>query len=552
MLLRFNMLDPAEASATAVQSCARLSVGLLLLAGLLPASLMGQGVEPSPSRTAMTPTARILLNPPAAVNVDSFPGADLGAKLTAAQASLGGTPATLVIAAPGTVSTGATLNAGNTLEINAAVLFTATVTLAGNNKVTCASAGQITISRTPALSSTANNLQVEGCTARGTIGGATLLETHGSNITVDHNTLTSAALLSAKGGAHLQARNNRFDSPTMYQGYAIVWQGSNDVVIDSNQVNNYLNPFEFFNANADPGCYSKAGACAGQTYPGTRALIEALGGHYTFSNNTCTHAGACYWGSAGHDIHMINNHASGCQDVCYDVEGSIDAMIEHNSGDGAANGVGSTFFFSDHVTFASNSFSSDKGAPLVRIFNSSINPLNDEYLTVQGNTLTCEKVLCQAVGGDPADHVSISHNTITNGLITFSNSNGNGSLSIVGNTQNFTVTNAAPFNAIMSSQTLDSGLVLLSGNTISGVAQPAGSNCIAIHQSDYNSTATLRVENNRCIGGFPTDIVTVNAGTNAGTGVITTLSGNVWSHNAVVHQHPTGNVDRYSNLGPAR
>jgi hypothetical protein len=137
-------------------------------------------------------------------------------------------------------------------------------------------------------------------------------------------------------------------------------------------------------------------------------------------------------------------------------------------------------------------------------------------------------------------------------VIAFINPNGNGSLSITGNTLNFTVTSPNRMDAISSAQTLDSGAVVISNNTVSGVAQPAGSRCIAITQSDYNSTVTLRVLNNRCAGGFPNDITTVNSGGNAGTGVITTLSGNSWGHNSVVHLHPTGNVDRYTDSDSPR
>ncbi len=517
-----------------------------LLALLIPLAARGQAAPLGP-RVNSTATASVLVgSTPETVSVDRFAGEDLGAKITAAQDSLAGRAAILQIDTAGTIATPATLNLGNSLQIGAAVNIAATVTLVGSNRIWCSGSGALTISKAPAFTSSGNNLRLDDCRATGNAAGATVLDTKGSNITIDHNTITSAVLLAAHGGDHVLAQHNAFNSPSPFKGYAVVWQNTSYVTIDSNQVNNYGDPFEFFNANADPACYAKGGACAGQTYPGTRALVETHGGHYIFSNNTCTNAGACYWGSVGHDIQVTGNSASHCGDVCYDVEGSVDAVFDHNRGEAAANGVGSTFFFTDHVSFLNNNFTSSTGSTLIRVFNSSINPTNNEFLTVQDNTLTCLKLICTAVGGDPADHVVIEHNAITDGVIGFTNSNGNGSLKVANNVMTFTVTGTKPFNAISSSQTLDSGLVEIANNTVKGVAEPAGSSCIAFHNSDYNSTITLQVENNHCVGGFPNDITTVNAGGNAGTGVITSLSGNYWGHDSVVHVHTTGNVDRYS------
>ena len=110
---------------------------LLLL--LIPVLARGQADQPSLRIQSIAAESILAGSTPTAstaetVSVDRFAGQDLGAKITAAQASLAGRAATLQIDTAGTIATPATLNAGNSLQIAAAINIAATVTLTGSSR----------------------------------------------------------------------------------------------------------------------------------------------------------------------------------------------------------------------------------------------------------------------------------------------------------------------------------------------------------------------------------------------------------------------------------
>ncbi len=477
----------------------------------------------------------------AQVNVDSYPGADLGLKLQNAQAALNGANATLIVSTAATLSTATTLLAGNDLRINVPVAMSAAVTLAGSNQVSCSSNGMLTVTTPNPFTSTANNLDIHDCNVLG-VPKATdppyeiLGTTNSSHIRIVNNYAVTIGLVSTVGGSDLLVEGNTIANPSFY-GYGVLWSKMSDVRVNANSFTNVADPVEYFNGDADPNHGSTALS---------RAAVSGFAGHYIISNNTCLNAGACYWGSVAHDVVVTGNYASNCADVCYDYEGSIDVVVSGNHGDTANNGVGTTFFFSDHVSWIGNEFSSSTGTPLIAVHNSSLSPSFNEYQTVQGNTLNCFTVICQAVGGDAAGDVTVTSNRMTNATVNFGSYGGN--TIIKRNELTFTMTSPAAFNAIETPNLLNGALLQVEDNTVTGPSQPAGSACIANYSADFNSVVTLYVSSNHCFGGFPIDLSTTNGGTNGGTGVVTILSENWWGQNNVTHTHTTGNYDNYQEV----
>ena len=473
------------------------------------------------------------------IDLDLLPGSDLGQRIANAQTFLGLGRGVLTVNTAATLSTAITLAAGNDLRFNAPVTISALVTLGGSNQVSCSGSGALTVTSGNPFTSTANNLSITGCTATGNGTVNELLTTNGSAHTkLTNNVLSEIGIVSAVGGSDLLVSGNTVTWPSLTSSYGALWSGTNDVRVDHNSFLNIANAAEFFNADADPNHSSPATS---------RAAVLAFAGHYVISNNTCLNAVACYWGSVGHDIVMSGNYASNCGDVCYDLEGSIDALVIGNRGDDSANGMGTTFFFADHVTFLGNEFSSSNGSPLIGVHNSSQAPMTNEYLTIQDNVLSCYNAICQAAGGDAAADVMVVGNRLLNSAINFASFGGN--TVIKRNELNFTIAGASAFNAIGTPNMQLGGVLQIEDNTVTGgVGQPSGSACIANTSSDYNSLVTLQISHNRCFGGFAVDLSTTNAGTNAGTGVLTTMTENWWGANNVVHTHTTASVDSYNEI----
>jgi hypothetical protein len=476
------------------------------------------------------------------INSDLFSGSDIGARMTQAQAFLAGVHVTISINTADAVTTPFTLLDGNDLQINAVVTIHAGIvsTLAGNNRISCSSGGVLTIATGSPFVSTGSNITIDHCHASGdATANASLLVTTGSaHVRIDSLVLTNIGTIHANGGSDLLVTDNTVTFPSgALAGYGAVWQGTSFVTVTGNHFYNVPNGAEFFNANAD---FNAGG-------PTSRAgVISAGAGHYVMSNNTCDHVAACMWGSVGYDVVITGNAANVCSDVCFDTEGSIDVVISANRAAEASNGGVSSFFYADNFLAQGNNISSSVGAPLMKVYNSSGLPTRNTGFVARGNKLTCLVVICPAFSNQAATNLTFDGNDITDGSYSLGDQSTN--MSIKHNHFNSTFTAPSAWTAINTNAIINGGLLEIEDNTITGVTQPAGSICIANTSLDFNSTVTLRIIGNKCLGGFPIDLTTTNSGTNSSTGVITTLQGNWWSHNNVVHTHSTGNLDNYLEL----
>ncbi len=96
-------------------------------------------------------------------------------------------------------------------------------------------------------------------------------------------------------------------------------------------------------------------------------------------------------------------------------------------------------------------------------------------------------------------------------------------MSFVGNTSikhnkfRFTVSSPTPFTAIAAPGVIGNSTLEVTGNEIQSlVPQPQGSTAISATWADFNTPDTMFITDNRSLGGFTTDIMTVNNGANAG------------------------------------
>ncbi len=469
---------------------------------------------------------------PIVVNSDTFPGADIGARIAAAQASLGNANGVIRVTKAGTLSQPLKLVHGNSLQIEAAIAASAHVILGGNNTINCLGGGSFNTGMDVFTTAKgAANITLHGCKVRGTNVKAVFLSTSGSHIFVENNSVYGMALLNALNGDDVRVDGNTMTGSAQNFN-PVVWGGN---VTNASFTHNSCNTvgwcFTFFNADANNAKVA------------SRSAVAAFGGHYTIQANRCVNANACYWGSVAHDVIMTGNYASTCTDVCYDVEGCMDVLISGNQGDNGTNGVGATFFFADHVKFDHNDFKNPHGFGIIFVHNSSGAPSANQFLTVSNNTLTCMSTICCAVGGDPVGNVLIENNTIQDGTIHFG---GNiGSAEIRHNSLRFTVASQTPFNAISNGILIDSGIYNVTDNTLISLPQPAGSACIMVNAGDYNSSAQVSILRNDTVG-FPVDISTTNGGSNAGTKVQWNISGNHARTGVIHHSHTGSNGDAYN------
>jgi len=470
----------------------------------------------------------------------------VGAKIAAADASLGPAVGTISINTPGTLSTGGIrLGDGHSLQFNAPVKFAASVALGSNSSVSCAkgvvlngSPGAATPATDLFTTGVVTNVSVSNCSATGVkeAGKFLLHSLGGVHVTVSNNMASGMGVIMLTGGTDLKATSNTVRNAA----YGIYWTSTNYAVATNNTGEGNDNFIEFFNQTPKD--------------PIRKSDITALQGHYLIADNVCQGGYACFWGSAGHDIVMRHNKASTCGDVCIDVEISIDATMEDNiCTDGNGGGCMAVFKFGDNITIANNVIQSTGGAALVHIHNSTGSPTTITNLNILNNQMTCLKVLCPFLYEDGSTSTVIKGNKITDGY-TLMDCQGcfMGGSTIEGNELYFDVTATKAISAISAGDYVGGVTVSIADNTVtSDVAQPAGSVCIGAGTFDGNYADVLKITGNKCIGShpFPVDINTVNNGQNGGFTMTTTLAGNWAGSNKVIHSAIGASRDSYTEQG---
>ncbi len=480
---------------------------------------------------------------PTTVATEAFPGPNLAARLLAADAALGSRPGTLTVNAPGTLEAAFTLHAGHSLLLRAPITWSASVTLAGGNSITCEGGGAAQIKAAmPAfhfpeggallLAKNVSGITVRGCTVRSDQTSMLLAGNNVSDVTFEGNTLSGLSLaVVSEGlstGLHFTGNSVTFPADRHSDIAAISLYAARGVTAASNHFTRTLHGIHWW--GGDSGA------------PGAN-LDQVTGtGEMRFTGNTCAEVGSCIWGSMGYSIAITGNTATGCGDVCFDTEGGRDTEFSGNTASGCANGCGAIFFFTRNTVFARNHFTGPTGGGLIFIKNASQDPLHHAGVVISGNTLDCGVTLCRAVYAEAASGIVFDNNDVSNG--TFSPVNYARSVTISGNRFRFTAPLPGGSPAIAAPALVGGTTLLVRDNTIiSEVAQAPGTACIAAGWSDFNATDLHIFAGNRCGGThpFPLGIVTTTDGKNPGPRAFWILAGNTSAMQPAVHHAVTQN-----------
>ncbi len=486
---------------------------------------------------------------------DEQPGADLGAKINAADAKLGSSSGEIQVTQPGTVSTAVHLSSNHTLQLRAPTTWHATITLQSGDTVQCdGPSAPLTLDYQPngpfMVASSASQITLQGCTAtalRGqnanlflvlrAVNGATITQNETNNLRLlaigstapavqnsqyrnvtdsnsSHNiTVTGNVANGSPGGA----------GPGIGVAYARHVQIANNTLSDVGP-----GSIQWWGGDACfAGCASEGGK--GDGAPENERKVQDL----VISGNTVRHG--AIWGSMGERIVVSHNIIDTCTDVCLDAEGSNDVTFLDNTVKDGPNGAVGTFSYNRNVSITGNTIiSSSKAYPLLRIYNPSQNPANNKNLLVTRNHFRClDHDICQADSAmGPFDHEVFSNNEFHNVKLSL-NTNNLHDVEVRGNRFLFDVPSSVRFDAISVGGThrlgSEPGTVRIVDNEIlCNAPQPPGSRAIDNVQDDYNSNGITWITGNR-IGGshpFPVDIEVVAASGNPGTVQEFHVSGN--------------------------
>lgn len=501
------------------------SFAVLLLANLLPI--------PRPALAQQGTT----------LAAESFPGADLGARLLAADAALGSQPGTLTVSAAGALSTPVTLHAGHNLVLRAPVTWSAPVTLLSANTIMCEGAGATVQAAMPAfhfpapggallLAKGVSGITVRGCTIRSDQTSMLFAGSGVSGLLMEGNTLLglSLAVVWDAPSTGLTFTGNTVTFPVQRHSdiAAISLYSARQVTATGNHFTRSLHGIQWW--GGDSGA------------PGANLDQVTTTGQMRFTGNVCAEVGSCIWGSMGYGISIIGNSAVGCGDVCFDTEGGRDTEISGNTASGCANGCGAIFFFTRNTVMRNNHFTGPTGGGLIFVKNASQDPLRHQGLVVDGNTLDCGSAVCRAVYAEAVSAFHFENNQVVNG--TFLPVNYMRAVTISGNRMRFTVPLPGGAPAVAAPAVIGGTTLLVTGNTIdSEVAQAPGTVCLVGGWSDYNSTDIHIIAANRCGGThpFPVGVLTTTDGKNPGPRAFWVLAGNTGAVQPAIHRAVTQN-----------
>lgn len=473
------------------------------------------------------------------VEVGNFAGADLGAKLRAADVALGSEHGTLRVSSPGRLTTPVTLSIGHALQIAAPVSWGATVALSGGNDVGCA--GQGTISATmpvtiPLLSASGvAQLSIHDCPVSFAANSPVLLADGIHQVTMSHLNVTGGSLAQINGAhgndsggaaGEMSFTNNVVRDAPNTGGAALLLVNTTGAKIENNRFDGISTGTQWW---------------GGDSANGNIAEVNRTG-KMTLTGNQCHGVTACLWGSMGYGITVAHNQADGCSDVCFDTEGGLDTVFESNVATNCGNGCGAIFFFSKNVTFRANVFSADaRGGGLIFIKNRSADPRSHTGFVVSGNKLTCVTI-CNAFLQEAVSQATFQSNVITNGV--FATVGFGQQIAILEN--QFTFTRALGAGAaVINGPSITGGTSLtIQGNIVtSSVPQGADSKCINAIWNDFNNVDAYFIRKNRCEGSspFPVAIATNTAGANPGPHADWHIEENFLGGGRIVHLKTTSN-----------
>lgn len=514
--------------------------------------------------------------PTTVVNVSSYPGADLSAQLTAADAAFAGSPATFTLS--GTLSEPVTLSAYHNLYLTAPLNFNNTggIIPTQYNTIQCDAGGALVNTGmgvfgvneinpfvlVPSGAAEAQHLRITGCRVEGwpnSNGFAQLFFTSGAatDITIDHNDIHNAQLFIQHGAGS--------DNPSLR------WNvGNNRVVWDAGEA-----PKEYcanvygawqFSTFHDNTCEGTTGGielfaetptgAEGNTNPPESGVYTGGLGDDQIVNNIFHNIGgqsSAVFVSLGYRMLVQGNLSNGSDDVSFDIEANVDSSVLNNQAtEFHTSGMG-TFYTSIRNRFAGNTLTTAEGNFGFMVKNAGGYPYINTDTVVEGNHYRSTN----GIGGfallEAAQRMTFKDNDIYNGPIAYGTSYNPSQL-----WQNnvFTFTYPLLGSSVVGSGGYGSGrsagltlgnyqdgtYEIARGNTlITTVQQPSPYACIAGGLSESNPPAPVAMmERNACVGPWTTDFLLNSASTNSAVIPTFILDGNDLAAGVVTTSSSTG------------
>ena len=457
-------------------------------------------------------------SPPAAgrqVAAETLAGADLGAKLAAADTQLGSGCGTITVSRAGQIGSALALRPCHSLRVNAMVHQAAPIVLSGRQTVSCGTGGGFTGSSPAVTLFQADNLSDvdlgAGCAFD---TGAQVVDSEKpvTNLRVHDATIShmNRGVVVNGGGKRLTFDHNR-QSGGQY-GFAVI--GVAGASCTDNTFTGTANGCEFWGGDADP---NHGGSL---NHLGSMTDVD-------FSRNHCTDVVSCAWGSMGLRVSITYNVSDGCGDTCTDAEGSAEVVIDHNTARRCGNFCASVFFGMKSYSMSHNRFD---GA--IAIKNSSNDPNQSVDGTIAENDLTNSGSspggLARCFFLEAAKQLTVANNRVTNCSFQEVSSGlpQHTSLTLRDNGFTTSITLKAPFTLVAIGTGINGSHDVIRGNRIvSTVRQPDRSTALTAALVDFNSWCSSAITNNT-ITGFPISLNTNSGSGNGGVRDTWTLNGN--------------------------
>lgn len=248
------------------------------------------------------------------------------------------------------------------------------------------------------------------------------------------------------------------------------------------------------------------------------------------------HAGC--WGSMGRNIKVIDCEGINASDVTFDAEGSSDITFTRCIARDANNGCFATFFLNRNIKFIEcQGYQNRRKGPVFRIYNNTQSAINDNIEIIGGIFSSKYWISSMDSRFGPARSITIKNSILKNVVINMEFNNNN-LIIIEGNTLDFDILSAEPYNALSAGSTnrfgQADGAVLIRGNKIrSSVRVPDRAAGIVVQQFDYNGAPTSEIIANEIVN-FPQDIVCRWRGKNRAYRAKFVMRGNIGSSQVVV------------------
>jgi hypothetical protein len=487
------------------------------------------------------------------VNASSYPGADLGAKLIAADAALGSGPGTILVNAPGDVTTPVELHSGHGLALHAATHWVANITLDGGNTVACSGQNatmSVELAKGGALFLAENvrQLAVDGCWVRELSPGANqyfLLEArHVTQVKVSHCHTTDIGVLhglsAARNFAESSEENNSHDFefsdnfvdsspafPDKTRNTGVLLIGITGATITHNVFHGLTHGVQYWGGDSNHDLHGRGSP------RWARNIVIA--------DNQCSDVqGSCYWGSMGQNVQYLRNKAQHCGDACLDIEGDANDVIDGNT---VIDGNLGILMRNEHLEYKNNIVITTNGPePLVHISNNIPSPHDNYDIYMHDNTFDCKNPpgkFCNIEYQDVGNFV-FQHNMVTNGLMHPYETH-QGGTTIADNTFVYDHVSPERIFAIDASWQVDGATARVVNNTVlNNVPQLPGSQCIHLEWADTGAPAQYFIQGNTCGGRYPlqVDLQMVSSGART-SGVTFHVQGNHFSQNQIVRTDRT-------------